>query len=1135
MTISDDLLQVQCLGGLFVFQGEAPLTDFISRKAPALLCYLAVTGRPYSRQALAGLLWGESPESKALASLRTVLSNLRQHLAPYLDITRQTVGLDPESTWTLDANRFVELLNFGLQNENDPSEEQAAALEAALELYRGDFLEGFYLDDAPAFEEWVWGQRERLRQLALRGLYVLGEVYLNREDYAASIDTATRLLAIEPWQEAVHQQLMRALALSGQRNAALAQYETCRRVLQEELGVAPTPETTALYEQLQQLRVGTPLATREPLVMPVAPPHNLPRLLTPFFGRERERAQLHRLVREPSSRWITLVGPGGVGKTRLALAAAEALLREFQDGIWFVPLLEDDAAPTPRLERLRARQLLLESIAAALRLPAALSLLDYLADRQLLLILDNFEPFTAAGDLIVELLQRAPQVKVWVTSRQRLKYQAEHVYQVGGLEVPEAADVADAASYSCVQLFAERAARLAADFWLDAETLPEVVRLCQQVEGNPLAIELATVWVGQFELSQILDALQQDIDQLATTMWDLPGRQRSMRAVFEHSWHLLPASEQALLTRLTLFQGGFSEAAAQAVAEATPAQLAGLCERFLLRCGPEGHYKMQRLLRQYVVEKVRAASLDGALALDDWRARHADYYLRLVGERAAAICSGMAAPVLQALLQDLGNIERAWDWAAEQGAHPLLALALPGIVNLWEVRGAFEEAAQRFAIAAWRVRSQCEDPPSAEALALWGALVAAQAHFLNLQEQHAEALALAEQVIARVSDAQVRARAYLQGGRALWYREERAVARDYLEEALALAAPTETLCVLAKGSLLLGRMAAQAGNYGEATLRAEAAWQHYQLLGERRGQAAALELFGEIAAGQGQYSEAVERYWQGLRYFRDMAEAGAVQRVLNALTALLLGLGRFVDAQAVLKELAQDFEAQHNVSGAALVMGWQGCLALRLGNWPEAGRQLQSALTLARTLGDRRWEGRVLGWLSQLALRRGQRGPAVVRATEALAILQALTDGPLVGWGHCCLGMAHLAQREWSAAQRACAEAASRAIMPGARAEALVCLLQVAAAEAAPDRAQLVATLGAQFAADPALVGACHPGWCYWVYYEALLASGDARAEAVLAQGRALLQERAGQFAGEVRQRYLERPPGHRELVGAQG
>jgi DNA-binding SARP family transcriptional activator len=254
-----DELSLMLLGGVRIEWQHKPLTGFISSKAQALLIYLALTKIPHSRQALVGLLWGETVEKSARANLRVTLSNLHSLVPGQLIISRQTIAIDPSSAHWLDVDAFKAGLH---RSDGPPTNGEIAALRAAVEIYRGDFLAGFYVREARMFEEWVLAQRESLRQLQLQALYTLGVALGERREYATALDYLARLLIIEPWQEEAHQQMMLLLARNGQRSAALAQYETCRRLLAKELGIEPSRAIQHLYHQIRMME-GQPSSLSE--------------------------------------------------------------------------------------------------------------------------------------------------------------------------------------------------------------------------------------------------------------------------------------------------------------------------------------------------------------------------------------------------------------------------------------------------------------------------------------------------------------------------------------------------------------------------------------------------------------------------------------------------------------------------------------------------------------------------------------------------------------------------------------------------------------------------------------------------------------------------------------------------------
>ena len=364
-------LQIRLLGGLHISQGAVALTGFVSNKIPALLAYLAVTRRPHQRAALAALLWGEMGDTAAANNLRQALSNLRKVLDPYLLITRDCVQVDPAHPVSLDTAEFEQAIAAARSASASAS---TVLLQQACDLYRGDFLAGVLVRDAPEFDEWLLAQRIRLREQAIHALHTLADLYLVQAHYGRAIDCTTRLIALDIWQEKAHRQMMSALAHSGRRAAALAQYERCRKILADELGVEPAAETTALAARIRA--AGN------------APRHNLPPQPTTLVGRTEEIAAIGARLLQPDCRLLTLVGAGGMGKTRLALHAAG---QAYQQGLFLngVALVELAAAATA-VEAIPA-------IAAALDVhlsgsnPVLAQLLEFLREKEVLLVLDNFE------------------------------------------------------------------------------------------------------------------------------------------------------------------------------------------------------------------------------------------------------------------------------------------------------------------------------------------------------------------------------------------------------------------------------------------------------------------------------------------------------------------------------------------------------------------------------------------------------------------------------------------------------------------------------------------------------------------------------------------------------------------------
>lgn len=561
------VLEIQLFGGLQIRQNGAPISGFVSSKVPALLVYLAFTQRPFQRDALAALLWGEMTEADAKNNLRQALANLRKLLNTHLIITRDTVAFDTAVSHTLDTLEFEQHLH----HSRTPQNNRFAHLTTAAALYQGDFLAGFFVRDAPEFEEWMLAQRVRFRELALHTLHTLTENHLNRGEYGRAIDSATRLLALDAWREEAHRQLMLALVRSGQRRAALAQYEKCRQLLETELGSEPSAETTALFTRIQAAGDTSP--------------HNLPPQPTLFVGRTAELAHLQTLLLNPASRLITLTGAGGIGKSRLALQAAARAQQQgwFLHGVYFVSLIGIDSGEG-----------VATAVSQALNLPPAGSqeptthLLTHLHDRELLLLLDNFEHLLDETAWLLQLLHTAPGVKLLVTSRETINIQWEWLVSVDGLSEGTA-----------IQLFTDRAKIIQLHFVETEETMTAVSRICQMVGGMPLALELAAAATRQYSCADIANAIAENLDFLTSRYRDTPPRQRSLRAVFNYSWGQLTAVQQQIFARCSVFQGGFTATSAKQVAQATAEALAELVEKSLLVRGENGRYQFHETVHQY--------------------------------------------------------------------------------------------------------------------------------------------------------------------------------------------------------------------------------------------------------------------------------------------------------------------------------------------------------------------------------------------------------------------------------------------------------------------------------------------------------------------------------------------------------
>lgn len=799
-------LELHLFGSPRIYQGgdNVPLRR---RKGLALLSYLAITQKPQSRETLLGLLWPEFPTDKARNNLRRELSLLRKHFhqSLFLADTNQ-VRLDPAAELWVDVLAFQAAAEGVLTPAVNAitTVQEAEQLGMAVGSFSDEFMAGFSLPDCLAFEDWQRWQATQLRQTLSSALAALVTWHEEQSAYEAAIQYAQRWLALDSLNEPVHRHLIRLFALAGQRAASMRQYEACVRIFDEELGVPPEQETSGLFEAVQKRKFPKPpIANIEsdlqisshptPASKTHQPKYKLPIPPTPFIGRTEEVAEIVRRIKQPACRLLTLVGPGGIGKTRLSLAVAEQLGRPtqsvssedavsaqigFADGLFFVPLQPVTTAqniPSAIAETVRFR---FQGPASAWQ-----QLRNYLQQQEMLLVLDNFEHLLDGANFVADVLAHCRQIKMLVTSREALNLREEWFHPIAGLRYTSAAD-ADANGAELVdaaKLFAHHAARVQADFSLDAHAA-DVKQICQMVEGVPLAIELAAGWLRALSVSDIVEELERGLDILTGYERDLPERHRSMQSVLEHSWSLLGHSQQASLEALSAFRGGFTRDAAQEVAGASYPDLIALVNKSWLQLKEE-RYQIHELLRQFLSRKLETDTLAEKAALE----RHRNYYLGFLASRLMMLNGPEQQQALLEIEGDLDNIRIAWTHGVQELALDSLALAVEPFYEMHTISGRYEEASRAFheTIAALE---QAKDSANLtlrdQAL---GMLLVRQADISIHLGNHSEASSYLERSQSSSLSAKDKAWFYrLQSDVAL-ARGDRAATEAYLQEGLALA------------------------------------------------------------------------------------------------------------------------------------------------------------------------------------------------------------------------------------------------------------------------------------------------------------------------------------------------------------
>jgi predicted ATPase/DNA-binding SARP family transcriptional activator len=643
------------------------------------------------------------PEKSARHNLSQTLYALRQILTeqvdnqgnptPWLLVDRQTVQLNPAGKIDVDIHKLDQMVESTRQHGHHRLENCQICidrLETALSLYRGDFLSGFYLEDSNEFEAWAEAVREAYRRKLIELLGTLADIAIQVGDHDHAIRYIDRQLAFDDLSERANHQKIEVLALAGRRVEAIRQYHEFARRLEDQLGTDLSQETMALYERIRSGDLST--SRHEPTetesIDKTTPRHNLVPQATPFIGRQEEMDQLDQMFRDPDTRLVTIIGPGGMGKTRLALACAEKHLtltdgseaHPYSDGIFFIPLADLENPEQISKEINTALNLdqnkggRMESRGEPLE-PKHL-LIEFLKPRQMLLVLDNFEQLTAGSTILEEWLQAAPALKLLVTSRERLNLLEEQVFPISGLTFPKDESQREPRDYTAIQLFIQTARRIRPDFKFAPDDLAELTSICRLLDGMPLGLELTASWIDLLQVKEIIAEIHKSLDFLETDIVNIPERHRSLTAVCNASWEHLNDHEQEKFAQLSVFRGGFTRKAAQQVTKASLRLLGTLIKKSLLHFdAEEERYRFHPYLRQYASEKLAQNPADQFKV----REAHSANYCKELQAYCETYQAGQPHIASERISKEYTNIQVAWDWAVSQRILKLIDKSLEGL------------------------------------------------------------------------------------------------------------------------------------------------------------------------------------------------------------------------------------------------------------------------------------------------------------------------------------------------------------------------------------------------------------------------------------------------------------------------
>lgn len=834
-------MRLKTLGGLSLEPG-----DFSRPKPLLLLAYLAVEGAKEKRH-LYELFW---PEAANPANSLRVVSKLIREVSPELLIAdERTVGSQLETD--------IAVLQVALAN-NDADKVNA--------VYQGGFLAEFSLPDwGSELEEWVYSTREFVTARVRSVLVAAAEAEASKGKFFEATRWAEKAFQLSKESEPEDLERLYPLLLAG--NSSLSA-EVKRRAGEFNLEFTLSPE---------EARGRSSRAIAKDGLEPKVIPNNLPRAKTSFVGRDPELIELGQLFSRGEATLITLLGPGGMGKTRLALQLASGQLQEknFSDGVYFVAL---EALTQPSQIPLALAQ----TLGIQVKDDPLKALKGGIADKQMLLVLDNFEHLTDEALLVSELLEACPKLSIVVTSRERLNLEEEFVLTLQGLTLPKEVNLElETAEYNdALKLFVQRAKRARLEFALTPETLPHALRICHFVGGSPLGIELAAVWLRSLPIADLARDIGQIMDGLEAPSRNLVERHQSLRAVFEHSWKLLKPKEQQVLARLTVFADGFTREAAGQVADATIPLLTSLVDKSLLRVGPEGRYDFHPLLYAFAREKLAQDSEQAAA----FRAKHAHHFLALIQVQEPG-----SAAYLERCQTEYQNLLAALGWSQEANQAVLGLRLAYALARFWENHSRASEGRH------------------------WLEVVLSNPAAASPSEERAQALLYAGRIASRQSD---HALALIYGNEALT-----------ISQALGL----ESLSIWVH--VLLANVAQVQGDFRRGKAQAEVGLALARKLGDDELEVSTLIMLGSLAEGLGEIDQAFAFFEESLtslrklgrqrtaKYSQSLCNLGYMAWLLDDLKTAKTNLEEALSLAEELQHLMLVCVAQDNLSVVMLDLG----------------------------------------------------------------------------------------------------------------------------------------------------------------------------------------------------------------------
>ena len=927
-----------------------------SRRAVALLAYLALTKGKHRRDSLINLFWPDYDQTRARTLLRRNFYILNKAIgSDWLERDDENIGLNTAADIWVDVDSFHDFLAECESHRHAPSEICPSCLQPltkAAGLYKNDFLKGFSMKDSHNFDDWQFSQTQSLRSEMIRALERLGHCLREDGKYEKAITYAGRWLEMDRADEEAHRLLMESYAKTGRRSAALRQYEECVNILEKELGEAPQEETLKLYRAIKEnafsnekvsptgeasptergasMKRQVQLA-KFPRDLPdpqrwegkgVEKKPNLPLPPSPLIGREKELPELRELLLNENIRLTTLTGTGGSGKTLLALQVALDLVGVFEHDAYFVdlsPVRDPDLVVFIIAKTLGVREIGGQALFESLK--------EFIYKKHMLLLLDNFEQVVEAGPKLVELLGACPRLKILVTSREELMVRGEQVFRLSPLDLPKSdlntTSLKELTRNEAVRLFVERAVSAKHDFTLTKENASTIARIVIRLDGLPLAIELAAARIRLFQPQDILSRLDDRFRLLADGSRDLPARQRSLQSTLDWSHDLLEKEDKVLFRRLAVFVGGCTLEGVEAVSKTAGdldidilEGISSFVSKNLLRqveaysegINGEPRFSMLETIRKYGLEQLRESGEE-----EEIRQHHTEFYLALAEKADPELRGRDQLQWLDRLELEHDNLRAALEWSLEGG--------------VW----------------AWSSLSESTDVPLRLAATLW----------------------------------------------TFWYMSDYLVeGGEWLEKVLSIRTKSAQRSS-ARTKVLIGAgfLAHLQGDYDRATARFNEGLSRSRESGDKWGIAYSLNGLGAVARIQGDLGRATPLLEESLALSREIEDKVSIAWSLRFLGLTESNQGNYDRALRLLEESMTRFREMEDKISVSYTLPALSYVVLKKDDYNRALELLEENLTLARELGEKGWMASALHRLGNMALLQEDYGRAAELLKESLSLL----------------------------------------------------------------------------------------------------------------------------------------------------